>query len=215
MMFHMIRFICLTLAAPLILGACTQNSSPLDQQLEEIAEALPGSYAGTMSAGSETLVKITHRFEKITAPRFGDYVFFYEIASDAQNGPGTQFKIFVFDTDPDRTANSMSAYLLTPDQLPESDGSRNWNAINPEDLRDFPDVCDFSWSKTDDGFAGVVRAEDCLFPSEVFEGNIRSDMTYQISGDTLFWEETLLTDGYDVIVSTFGLKEATRVQVLE
>ena len=207
----MVRIVSFTFAWILMVVGCNQNSSNLDQMQEEIVQALPGTYTGVMETAPSVMSEITHQFERIDAPKFGDHVLLYEITSTAENGPGKQSKIFVFEGRPDRQANTMSAYLLAPDQIPVGDTDDKWKTLKPSELRSFPDECDFRWSETEDGVAGIVDASDCIFPSQVFEGNIRSNMTYQISGDTLLWEEDLLTEDFQTIVSTNGLQTATRL----
>ena len=189
-----------------LLGACSHNGSSIDAEREGIFAALPGTYLGEIASSEGGAASVTHSFQKIDAPQFGSHVLYYEIDSDDPNGPGVQRKIFVFDDAPNRQENRMKAYLITDAQMP----SGEWSSINPAELRTFPDECAFLWSQVEGGYAGIVKSSDCAFPSQVFGGTIRSDMTYQITGDALAWEEVLLTDTLDVIVSTNGLQTALR-----
>ena len=200
------RKLTLVALSALLICGCAHTSPNLDTERSNIFETLPGTYAGKMTAADGGVTNITHSFEQIDAPQFSSHVLYYEIDSDAPNGPGVQRKIFVFDDTPERKENRMKAYLITEDQMP----SGEWSSVNPDELRTFPDVCAFRWTKTDGGYAGTVKPSDCAFPSQVFDGTIRSDMTYQIEGDALTWEEVLLTDALDVIVTTNGLQTARR-----
>lgn len=194
--------------------------SALDQELADLLQVLPGKYAGQapdMSSATAGLTDIYHKLTRIEAPQFGEEVLYYQLSNEGPDGAAMQMKIFVFDLSAERTSNRMSAYVFAPGQAEgnlEQDPER-LAAITPDQLMDFPAECAFKWAATEEGFLGEVKAEDCAFQGQTFKTTIRPNMTYGIYGDRFEWDETLLRDSGEVIVSTNGALPAFRVDAGE
>lgn len=201
------------LMAVCALSACLQTPEPALDERALIQSALQGEYIGTAStdAGASFDAEgILHSFEPIAAPQFGDYVLYYQIIVDGGDSPASQRKIFVLEQGEGEAPTRMSAYILSPEQTFNPASAETIAALDPNELMSFPEVCDFTWSATEQGFEGVVERDACAFEGRVFKGTVRADMTFNISGDTLLWQEALYTGDFVPIVSTDGLQRAVR-----
>ena len=195
------------------LSACVSAPAPALDEPALIHAALIGVYVGQASEteeGSFDPEGIVHSFEPLNAPQFGEYVLFYQIIVDDAASPASQRKIFVLEPGDNDSAARMSAYILGADQSFDPSDSDALASLDPDTLMTFPAACDFNWSATDRGFEGLVRPDACAFQGRVFEGTIRAQMTYNISADTLLWEEALYTGDFVSIVTTDGLQRAVR-----
>jgi len=186
----------------------------LDTELEEITALWSGDFAGEATMpGADDKTAIVHRITSILAPQFGERVFLYQLHSESAEGPLLQQKVFAFDTDPSRTENRMRAWVFAPDRMDAGIRAEpaKWRALQPGDLKDFPDPCAFRWRESRAGFAARVSAKECRFASQAFGQAIRPDMSYGLTRDALTWDETLSSDDGESLVSTGGPLTATRV----
>ncbi|WP_394728627.1 hypothetical protein [Altererythrobacter sp. GH1-8] len=204
---------------PLALAACSTPSeptaSPLDTELSELIAMLPGEYAGDAPKGMQPdgeMHRLVHAFMPAEAAQFGEQILYYHIAHGEPDGPVLQAKIFVFDTDQDRPANTMKAYVLAPEvaeTLRKGDAGA-WAALDPAGLMSFPDTCYFMWERYGEGFK-AEDADTCSYPSAVFKQTITPDMTYRISPKEFSVDETLLGEDGTAIVTTGGPLIAERI----
>ena len=197
-----------------LLSGCVFASTPEDPR-DSLLDILIGSYMGEMENEPGVLTPISHSFERVDAPHFGEFVLLYQVINGDKDTLGSQAKIFVLTNDAERNAIRTKVYLLSFDDVPTTGAANEWVKIDPESLRGFPEDCDIFWTEIEGGFTGNVKPSDCTFPSQVFKGNIRPKMTYQVFDDSLLWEEALYRDNMKVIVSTDGLLSASRQSGLE
>lgn len=208
------QILALALVTSLMAG-CTPSDGDLDQELDELLRALPGVYVGEAPIGPQedgAMRTLFHKFAPIDAPQLGDRALYYQISAEGADGAALQMKIFVFDTDPERVANRMRAYVFAPGQAAgnlELDPDR-WTALDPETLMTFPAQCAFLWSEIEGGFNGESGAPDCVYQSRAFEQTIRPRMSYRILGDRFEMEENLFGEDGQAIVSTNGVLPAFR-----
>ncbi|WP_416908472.1 MAG: hypothetical protein ACMVO5_02290 [Polymorphobacter sp.] len=194
----------------LLLTATAAHAAP-ETELADLLKVLPGHYAGMAPKAFKpdgTMERLVHSFTPITAPQFGQTVFYYQISKE---GRIQQAKIFVFDTSPARPANTMRAFILDTATLtkPLSDDPARIKALDPASLMTFPSTCDFTWTRTETGFEGK-SGPDCAYPSRAFNQTITPSMTYRIHPDRFEMSETLTGEDGRAIVSTGGLLTASR-----
>lgn len=194
----------------LLLTATAAHAAP-DSELAALLTALPGDYAGMAPKAFNpdgTMETLVHSFTPITAPQFGQTVFYYQISKE---GRIQQAKIFVFDTDSARTTNTMRAFILDAATLtkPLNTDPARLKALDPATLMTFPRACDFTWTRTETGFEGK-SGPDCAYPSRAFKQTITPSMTYRIHPDRFEMSETLTGEDGRAIVSTGGLLTASR-----
>jgi hypothetical protein len=203
--------------AALALGllGCSSTGSGLDRDMDELMQALPGSYAGEapiMSSPSGEMQDIFHKLAPIDAPQFGERVLYYQLSTGSADGPALQQKIFVLSVPPGSDVIRMRAYVFAPGQAEgnlEQDPDR-WDDLDPAALMNFPESCAFTWARVSGGFEATVRPANCSFSSRAFKQMISPDMTYRIEGDRFEWTETLYGEGQRIIVSTDGALVAWR-----
>ncbi|MGI9342636.1 MAG: DUF922 domain-containing protein, partial [Gammaproteobacteria bacterium] len=206
---------------PLLLAAVAvgcaspeRKTAGLDAELDEITALWSGDFAGEATMpGADDKTTIVHRIVPILAPQFGERVFLYQLHRESAAGPLLQQKIFAFDTNPSRAENRMRAWVFAPDRVDAAVGSEpaDWRAMQPGELKDFPESCAFRWRETRAGFSGRVSAKDCRFASRAFGQAIRPDMSYGLTRNSLTWDETLSADDGESLVSTGGPLTAARV----
>lgn len=192
-----------------------QPEKKVDLELSELLQVLPGSYVGEAPnafSPDREMQTIFHKVAPIDAPQFGEKVFYYQLSTESADGPAMQMKVFVFDTDPDRAANRMSAYIFMPGQAAgnlEKDTDRVAE-LEVSELMSFPPECAFTWSPVTGGFEGVVRSSECAYSSQAFKQTVRPAMTYRILGDRFELDETLYGDDMSIIITTDGPLPASR-----
>lgn len=208
------RHLALIWLALLAVSASAEPAPPVEQELDDLIVLLEGEFVGSAPKGmtpeGETH-QLVHQFRSASAPQLGERVMYYTVSSETAERPILQAKIFVFSSQPARTANTMYALVLTQAQAEKlrEDGAPGWQELNRDALLSFPQECFFTWRRVHAGFL----AEDsptCSYESRAFKQRITPRMQYRISADAFQFEETLKGEDGKTIVSTGGLLKAAR-----
>jgi hypothetical protein len=202
------------LCALLFLAAPARAAPAVEADLGDLLRAMPGHYAGLAPKAFQpdgTMEKLVHSFIPIEAPQFGKTVVYYQISAEEADGKVLQAKIFVFDTDSMRAANTMRAFILDPAQAGAAlyQSPARLAALKPAELMSFPAECFFTWRRLEDGFEGK-GSENCSYPSRAFKQTITPRMTYRIHSDRFEMSEALYGEDGRAIVSTNGIVTARR-----
>lgn len=213
-----VRALLLACAALATTGANAQDTPALEQELSALLASLPGEYVGTAPKGmtpqGETH-QLIHRLRAVTAPQLGERVMYYTVTRDTADRPILQAKLFVFESAPTRSANTMHALVLTQAQAEalrdedEGDSGAAWQKLEREGLMSFPSDCFFTWTRDEAGF-NAAGSTTCSYESRAFKQVITPKMRYRISEESFQFEETLLGEDGQAIVSTGGLLSAAR-----
>ena len=214
-----VRALLLACAALATTGANAQDAPALEQELSALLASLPGEYVGAAPKGmtpqGETH-QLMHRFRAVTAPQLGERLMYYTVtpdtpANDTAQRPILQAKVFVFESAPTRSANTMHALVLTQAQAEalRDEGDAGWQKLEREGLMSFPSDCFFTWTRDEAGF-NAAGSTTCSYESRAFKQVITPRMRYRISEESFQFEETLLGEDGTAIVSTGGLQSAAR-----
>lgn len=199
------------LAAPLLallLSGCSAVDSPRAPaaELAGIRTILPGTYSGPSTAPWDPAqtISLEHVFAEITAPQFGELVYYYQLSVD---GKVMQQKLFSFDTDPQRTSNSMQPHVIPPGTVAGALHERpgDWSRLAVTAVDTFPPECALRWeSAATDDWAYSARSlpRDCRFDSQRFNDTIKGYIRYDVNATSMRWAERLVTAGGKLVAQT-------------
>ncbi len=167
-----------------------------------LAELLPGYYLGENNGE-----KIYHKIAPITAPGLGEVVFYHQISREGFDGAPMQQKIYIIAPGEKR----MRSLVIATD----NEKYRNLETqlllafrLHAEAFLQFPDVCDFEWTREDGTYIGRVYPDVCGYESPAFGGVINPDMKYQLNEKEFVLTETLFrADGQPLFPTTSVVSE--------
>ena len=205
--------------------AAAPPPSALDRELQQIIERLPGRYSGEipdpLDPAGLRRTALHHKIVRVELPTFGEFVFLHQISRDTlDSATPWQQKLYVFDTEPRRTRNSMRSFMI-PATLAlanfESDPlrlSKVAAAGSPAaaGFQGFPAGCEIRWSSEPDGvFVARVRPRDCRYDSVAFKQRISPQMTYRVTRESFGIEDILLGANGKPLFPTSGMLTVPRV----
>jgi peptidylprolyl isomerase len=180
--------------------AVAAPAGPLDAELAQILTLLPGRYQGDAPDPRDPTgvrrLPLQHKIVRVEAPQFGDTVFYHQISRDGlDSAKPFQRKIYAFDRDPRRRANSMRSWVFRPGEGPpnlELDPTA-LRALDPASLMNFPPECAIRWAKgsAPGSFVARVRRQDCSYDSAAFRQRISPEMTYELAPGSFGIEDVL------------------------
>jgi hypothetical protein len=191
-----------------LVSSCSTVSMPSAPaaELAGIRAVLPGTYSGPSTAPWDPTQSITleHVFAEITAPQFGELVYYYQLSVD---GKVMQQKLFSFDTNPARTGNSMQPHVIPPGTVAGDFHARpgDWSTLAVTAVNTFPPACALRWETGTAGdwtYSARSLPRDCRFASARFNDTIKGYIRYDISATGLRWAERLVTTGGKLVAQT-------------
>lgn len=121
---------------------------------------------------------------RVTAPAFGEHVFFAQINEEGPGGPVVRQRVNVFEPDYETGTIRQTFYAVEEGQSGVDYPAEPVDVAGllPEDLRGYPAGCQVVWRRHADQFLGTVEKGDCAVVS-------------RRSGETLFiWAEMVLSE---------------------
>lgn len=199
-----VRAASLTMLACLAVASvgCTMTANsggPLDQELADILDTLPGRYAGQVPSGNGETAMLYHTIEPVSLPELGDTVIHHVISREGFDDPEPfQQKFYTIDRSAKRQRNQMSSVVMMRtgrwEQGDELDAAKLIRFPQPD--------CAIVWNRDTRGLVARVKRGDCVYESAALGGAIIPDMTYIVTEDDfaiqdLLYKEdgTLLTPG--------------------
>jgi hypothetical protein len=190
-----------------LLSSCsTVDTRAPAAELAGIRATLPGTYTGPSTAPWDPTQTITleHVFAEITAPQFGELVYYYQLSVD---GKVMQQKLFSFDTDPARSSNRMQPHVIPPGTVAGGFQQRpaDWSRLAVSAVDTFPPACALRWETGASGdwtYSARSLPRDCRFASERFNDTIKGYIRYDVNASSLRWAERLVTTGGKLVAQT-------------
>jgi peptidylprolyl isomerase len=207
-------------AAP---GSATTRAA-LDAELTRVLTLLPGRYVGPGPASgppSAPAAPLYHRIATLDAPRLGRHVLYHEIARDGfESRRPLQQKIYVFDTRPNRTRNSMRSWTApfgTVIPAPDRDAAA-LAAIDLRQLKSFPPGCEIRWRTADAAapqLIAEVLPEHCTFASEAFRQSVSPSMRYELDARSFTLREVFYDSNRRLLFPDSGPLQARRARTMQ
>jgi hypothetical protein len=151
-----------------IAGLSAARAEELDARVDFIIARFEGEYTGTfpgLFAGEPNTpsVKMWAAVKRVELPQFSARAVYMEMRRDGPQGKIARQRIFAFNDDADRERNWALSYDF-PDGAPYAGAHKNPGvlaALNPQDMRLFPEGCELHAFVEGDAFTLTAHKETC------------------------------------------------------
>ena len=105
-----------------------------------------------------------HTVQRVKAPALGGIVFFGQITEEGPEGAVVRQRVNVLEPDPESGVVRQRFFGLEGFEAPVT--ADELAAMDPGDLRAYPDGCEVVWRPDGEGFTGTISAGDCRVVSQ-------------------------------------------------